>query len=114
MDELTLGVIARSRKENEHRLPIHPLHVDRIPAGLRARIYLEDGYGARFGVSDDDLAPLVAGLRSREQLIADCDVVLLAKPLPEDVAELHPGQVLWGWPHCVQDEELTQSPSTGG
>ena len=108
MDELTLGVIARSRKDDEHRLPIHPLHVDRIPADLRARIYLEDGYGARFGVPDDDLAPLVAGLRSREQLIADCDVILLAKPLPEDVAELHPGQVLWGWPHCVQDEELTQ------
>ncbi len=108
MNELTLGVIARSRKDDEHRLPIHPLHVDRIPAGLRARVYLEDGYGTRFGVSDDDLAPLVAGLRSREQLIADCDVVLLAKPLPEDVAELHPGQVLWGWPHCVQDEELTQ------
>ena len=108
MDELTLGVIARSRKDDEHRLPIHPLHVDRIPADLRARIYLEDGYGARFGVPDDELAPLVAGLRSREQLIADCDIVLLAKPLPEDVAELHPGQVLWGWPHCVQDEKLTQ------
>ena len=108
MDELTLGVIARSRKVDEHRVPIHPLHVDRIPADLRARLHLEEGYGERFGVPDDDLAPLVAGLRSRERLIADCDVVLLAKPLPEDVAELHPGQVLWGWPHCVQDEELTQ------
>jgi alanine dehydrogenase len=108
VDELTLGVIARSRKEDERRLPIHPLHVDRIPADLRARIYLEHGFGTRFGVQDHDLAPLVAGLRSREQLIAGCDVVLLAKPLPEDVAELHPGQILWGWPHCVQDEQLTQ------
>ena len=25
-----------------------------------------------------------------------------------DLAELRDGQVLWGWPHCVQDAELTQ------
>lgn len=55
------------------------------------------------------MARTVAGLRTREQLIAECDVVLLAKPLPADVAELRTGQVLWGWPHCVQDTELTQS-----
>ncbi len=108
MHQLTLGVIARSRKENERRLPIHPHHLDRIDAGLRKSIYLEHGYGEPFGVPDEQLAAAVAGLRTREQLIAECDVVLLAKPLREDVAELRPGQVLWGWPHCVQDVELTQ------
>lgn len=108
MDQLSLGVIARSRKENELRLPIHPLHLDRIDADLRDRIYLEHGYGERFGVSDEQLAASVAGLRSREELIAECDVILLAKPLAENVAELREGQVLWGWPHCVQDEKLTQ------
>ena len=108
MDQLSLGVISRSRKENEHRLPIHPLHFERIEAGLRTHIYLEHGYGERFGVSDEKLALFVAGLRSREQLIADCDVILLPKPLEQDVAELQDGQVLWGWPHCVQDEKLTQ------
>jgi alanine dehydrogenase len=35
-------------------------------------------------------------------------VVLLPKPTAADVAALRPGQVLWGWPHCVQDAELTQ------
>ncbi|GAA1302244.1 N(5)-(carboxyethyl)ornithine synthase [Saccharothrix xinjiangensis] len=108
MDQLSLGVIATSRKENELRLPLHPLHLDRIDADLRDRIYLEHGYGERFGVSDEQLAASVAGLLPREQLIARCDVVLLPKPLAEDVAELREGQVLWGWPHCVQDEELTQ------
>ncbi|MFC3891253.1 N(5)-(carboxyethyl)ornithine synthase [Lentzea rhizosphaerae] len=108
MDQLSLGVIARSRKENELRLPIHPLHLNRIDADLRDRIYLEHGYGQRFGVSDEQLAASVAGLRSREELIAECDVILLPKPLAEDVAELREGQVLWGWPHCVQDEKLTQ------
>ncbi|WP_367127694.1 N(5)-(carboxyethyl)ornithine synthase [Saccharothrix sp. HUAS TT1] len=108
MDQLSLGVIATSRKENELRLPLHPLHLHRIDADLRDRIYLEHGYGERFGVSDGQLATSVAGLRSRERIIAECDVVLLLKPLAEDVAQLREGQVLWGWPHCVQDEGITQ------
>ena len=33
---------------------------------------------------------------------------LLPKPLAADLADLRDGQVLWGWPHCVQDRELTQ------
>ncbi len=108
MGQLSLGVMARSRKENERRLPIHPLHVERIEPDLRARVYLEHGYGEPFGVPDAQLASFVGGLRSREQLIAECDVILLPKPLPEDLAQLREGQVLWGWPHCVQDEQLTQ------
>ena len=109
MHQLTLGVVAHSRKAGERRLPIHPRHVERIDPGLRGRIHLEHGYGEAFGVPDAQLAGAVAGLRTREQLIAECDVILLAKPLPQDVAELRPGQVLWGWPHCVQDRELTQT-----
>ena len=108
MDQFSLGVIARSRKDNEQRLAIHPLHVERIEAGLRRRIYLERGYGERFGVPDGHLADYVAGLRTRDQLLADCDVILIPKPLPQDLVEMREGQVLWGWPHCVQNEDITQ------
>lgn len=108
MDELSLGVISRSRKEHERRLAIHPLHVGRIDADLRERIYLERGYGKRFGVTDEQLASSVAGLRTREELFTECDVILLPKPQPQDLAQMREGQVLWGWPHCVQDEEITQ------
>ncbi|CAN5398874.1 N(5)-(carboxyethyl)ornithine synthase [soil metagenome] len=103
-----LAVLSRTRKENEHRLPIHPSHFERIDQDLRDNIYVEQGYGEYFGVSDADLADSVAGIRTREQLIADCDVVLLAKPETADLAELRTGQVLWGWPHCVQGTDLTQ------
>jgi len=106
--QLRLGVVARSRKENERRLPIHPRHVQRIEPELRRQIYLEHGYGERFGVPDDRLAPLVAGLRSRAELVAECEVILLPKPQPPDFAELRNGQILWGWPHCVQDTKITQ------
>lgn len=108
MHQLNLGVISQTHKENERRLPIHPQHLERIDPDIREHIYLEHDYAEHFGVSDADLSPWVAGFRSREQLIADCDVILLTKPNSEDLAELRTGQVLWGWPHCVQDAKLTQ------
>jgi alanine dehydrogenase len=108
VSELKLGVIAHTHKENEFRLPIHPEHFERIDSDVVGRVYLEHGYGEHFGISDDQLATSVAGLRSREQLIAECDVILLAKPDADDLADLRDGQILWGWPHCVQDTDLTQ------
>ncbi|HKP40653.1 N(5)-(carboxyethyl)ornithine synthase [Mycobacterium sp.] len=106
--QLSLGVLARSRKPNERRLPIHPAHFVRIDQQLRQRIVLEHGYGAEFGATDDALAGLVGGIRSRQQLIADCDIILLPKVQAEDLSELNVGQIVWGWPHCVQDAALTQ------
>ncbi|MDT5012966.1 MAG: hypothetical protein QOH57_4583 [Mycobacterium sp.] len=106
--QLSLGVLARSRKADEHRLPIHPAHLSRIDRGIRQRIFLEHGYGVQFGATDDALGDLVGGIRTREQLIAGCDIVLLPKVQAQDLAELVVGQVLWGWPHCVQNPTLTQ------
>ncbi|MET0797953.1 MAG: alanine dehydrogenase, partial [Rhodococcus sp. (in: high G+C Gram-positive bacteria)] len=108
MHQLTLGVLSRSRKPDERRLPIHPLHFDRIDADIRSRMFLESGYGEPFGISDEHLATQVAGIGTRAELIARCDVILLPKPQAEDLGSLRPGQTLWGWPHCVQDERLTQ------
>lgn len=108
MSRLSLGVIGTSAKENEHRLPLHPDHLSRLAPEVAARTTLEHGYAARFGVGDDELAPLVAGFASREEILRESDVVVLPKPQHEDVAMMHPGQVLWGWPHCVQDERMTQ------
>jgi alanine dehydrogenase len=106
--QLRLGVVARSSKQNERRLPLHPHHLARIPDDLREHVYLERGYGDRYGLSDDQLKGWVAGFRTREQLVEECDVILQPKPLLSDVAALRVGQVLWGWPHCVQNDELTQ------
>ena len=108
MTLLGLGVIGSSAKENEHRVPLHPEHIPRLDADLRARLTLEHGYGARFGVDDSSLGEHVGGFASRAKILADSNVVLLPKPQHSDVAALSPGQVLWGWLHCVQDPELTQ------
>ena len=103
-----LGVVATSSKPDERRLPLHPMHLDRIDEELRGQVVLERGYGEPFGLSDDQLAPLVGGFRSRQELLSTADVVLLPKPQVVDLERMGSGQVLWGWPHCVQDRALTQ------
>jgi alanine dehydrogenase len=106
--ELTLGVLATSSKPDERRLPLHPARLDRIAPELRERITLETGYGSLFGFTDDQLRPLVGRIASRADVIAGSDIVLLPKPQARDLDDLRDGQVLWGWPHCVQDREITQ------
>jgi len=109
VEPLRLGVLAHSAKENERRLAIHPRHLERIDPDLLARISLETGYGERFGVSDDALTDHVASMLDRSELIANCDVLLVPKPLAHELAEFREGQVVWGWPHVVQDEPMTQA-----
>ena len=109
MSRLSLGVYGTSRKENEFRLPIHPEHFSHIPTELRESIFVEEGYGNRFGTTPETLKEIFAGVGTQQQLLEECDVILLPKPLAEDLAEMREGQVLWGWPHCVQDEKLTQN-----
>ncbi|MGM0931238.1 MAG: N(5)-(carboxyethyl)ornithine synthase [Actinomycetota bacterium] len=108
MTLLSLGVLATTRKADERRLALHPAHIERLDADLRGRIILEQGYGERFGMSDAQLEQLVGRIAPRQELIAAANVVLLPKPQPEDLAEFRDGQILWGWPHCVQDRAITQ------
>jgi hypothetical protein len=56
---------------------------------------------AATGVVDDELASHVAGPLLGEQIIAQCDVVLSLKPLPDDIRQLRNGRVLWSdYPHA--------------
>jgi len=109
LSPLSLGVLGTTHKENEFRLPIHPQHFEAIPPDLRKSIFLEEGYGSRFGTDPEQLVELFAGVRKQHELLEECDALLLPKPLAEDLTEMHEGQALWGWPHCVQDEKLTQN-----
>lgn len=105
---LRLGVLGASRKPDERRAPIHPEHFSRIEPHIRGRMVVEEGYGTRFGMNDAVLAGLVGQVAPRAEVIANADVILLPKPQAADLAELRDGQILWGWPHCVQDRAITQ------
>jgi alanine dehydrogenase len=105
---LTVGVAGTSLKENEQRVPIHPAHLPRIPENIRKYLVFEEGYGKPFGMPDEELKGLSGGLISRDALLRDSEIVLLPKPLAEDLKQIHEGGILWGWPHCVQGFEATQ------
>jgi len=106
---LTLGVIGKSSKENEKRVPIHPEHIEGIPKRVREQITFEEGYGVRFGMNDNTLARLTSGrVAFREEILNGFDCVLLPKPLAEDLSQVREGAIVWGWPHCVQQKEITQ------
>lgn len=106
---LTLGLLANSSMENERRLPIHPRHLDRIDADVRARMIVEHGYGADFQLEPGYVESRVGRVAARSDVLASADVLLLPKPQLADVAEISAGGILWGWPHCVQDVALTQT-----
>jgi N5-(carboxyethyl)ornithine synthase len=103
-----LGIIGTSKKENEKRVPIHPDHLSRLPEALRRRLIFEEGYGVPFGISDAEIAVQTGGTASRRELLAELGAVVLAKPVLQDIKELREGGLLWGWPHCVQQREITQ------
>ncbi|MGP9782243.1 N(5)-(carboxyethyl)ornithine synthase [Glutamicibacter sp. AOP12-B1-11] len=105
---LSLGVIATSQKTDERRLPIHPLHFERIDENFRKRMMVETGYGLPCGIDDEQLAPLVGTIATRSEIMKTADILLLPKPQHADLEEMRVGQTLWGWPHCVQDQKLTQ------
>lgn len=106
---LTIGVVGRSLKENEKRVAIHPEHIERIPKELRKQITFEEGYGLRFGMDDNTLAKLTSGrVASKEELLKNFDCVIMPKPLAKDLSRVREGAVVWGWPHCVQQKEITQ------
>ncbi len=106
---LTVGVIGKSLKENEKRVAIHPEHIERIPQKFRKLMTFEVGYGDRFGMDDGTIAKLTSGkVASRDEILNNYDCVIMPKPLVEDLAQVHEGAVVWGWPHCVQQREITQ------
>ncbi len=109
MQKLKFGVIGTSRKADERRLPIHTDHLLRLPAAILRQLVFEKGYGAPLGVSDSEIASRTGGVASRHELLAELGNVIIPKPLVADLQELREGGILWGWPHCVQQEDITQT-----
>ena len=75
---------------------------------MRRRLVFEEGYGASLGITDEEIAAQTGGIATRRELLADLGAVILPKPGVEDLEVLKEGGILWGWPHCVQQRDLTQ------
>ena len=109
MKKLSLGVIGTSRKEDEKRVPIHPDHLSRLPEDIRKQLIFEKGYGAPFGLDDDFFVSQTGGVASRHELLAEIGSVIIAKPVLADLQEIREGGFIWGYPHCAQQGDITQT-----
>ncbi len=104
-----IGVIGTSKKEDEKRVPIHPDHLSRISEDIRKKLIFEKGYGEPFGLDDDFFISHAGGVASREELLTEIGSVIIAKPVLSDLQEIREGGLIWGYPHCAQQKEITQT-----
>jgi alanine dehydrogenase len=107
-DLLKIGVFKTSLKENERRIPIYPEHLSRFPKSVRSEMTFEKGYGSDYGLPDTYFLDHGASVAERTSLFTDCDLLVLPKPMPEDLVAMRAHQVLFGWPHCVQQTTIAQ------
>jgi alanine dehydrogenase len=105
---MTIGIFRTSLKENERRVPIYPEHLPRYPESLRAQMVFETNYGNDYGFPDEYFRSHGTAIAERDKLFLASDVLVLPKPLPEDLGGMKPSQVLFGWAHVVQQEAMTQ------
>jgi alanine dehydrogenase len=105
---MRIGLFKTSLKENERRIPVYPEHLTRYPEDLRRKMVFETGYGSDYGYNDDYFERLGAGVTARDDLFSDCDLIVLPKPMPEDLSMMRPRQILFGWSHAVQQRSITQ------
>jgi alanine dehydrogenase len=109
MSKYSFGVIGTSKKEDERRIPIHPEHLLRLPEQVRRQLIFEEGYGEPLGIDDSEIGTLAGGIATRHELLTDIGRVIIPKPVLSDLEELREGGILWGWPHCVQQSDITQA-----
>ncbi|MFL1897457.1 N(5)-(carboxyethyl)ornithine synthase [Aquimarina sp. 2-A2] len=106
---LKMGVIGTSKKQDERRVPIHPAHLNRLPEYIRKQLIFEKGYGAPFNIEDEEISNLTDGIATRDEILSEIGAAIIAKPVLSDLEALKDGGILWGYPHCAQQMQITQT-----
>lgn len=105
---MIIGIFKTSLKENERRVPIYPEQLPRFPGSLRSQMVFERNYGSDYGFEDEYFLRQGSKVDERNRLLSRADIVVLPKAVPEDLAQMKSGAVLFGWVHCVQQRDMTQ------
>jgi N5-(carboxyethyl)ornithine synthase len=105
---MKIGIIKTSLKENERRVPIYPEHLPRFPKELRKSLVFETGYGKDYGFADSFFIGHGSSTAARDSLLDECELIVLPKPMPQDIMRMKRGQILFGWPHSVQQLQIAQ------
>ena len=92
MNKQLYGVIAISR--NEKRLSINLELLLKILRDIRNKLIFETSYGESFGVSDEKIVSLTAGVSSRQEILENTGNVILIAPTPKNLAEIKEGNTI--------------------
>jgi N5-(carboxyethyl)ornithine synthase len=99
-----IGFVASS-KENERRRALTP--ADAASTCHPGNLLFESGYGLTLGFADDDYVSAGARVVGRADVWGSPVVCSMKSPLPEEVALLGEGQIIFGWIHAVQNRGIT-------
>lgn len=101
-----------SRKENERRRALIPQDAAKLKNP--GQLYIESGYGEVLGYTDDDYAAAGCHITDFDGVMA-CDIICDAKIGDEPfLADLRPGQTVFGWVHAVQHRDITDAIALKG
>ena len=113
---LTLGFISTSRYAKdpkwgpERRVMLHPKHFEQIPPERRAFVLFEEGYGERFGLSDQQIRGMGFEVVSKDDLWKAADVLLTPKVHIEDYRQVtNPGQALFGLQYLTYKKDALRA-----
>jgi len=101
---MKIGVLWSSQKENEKRYSLHWKHIQTIDKKYLDKLVFEINYP----ITDNLSKKLGLKFQSREEIFRNCNLVILPKPTTKDYGLFKTKQILWGWPHSVQGESITE------
>lgn len=102
----TIGFVI-SHKENEKRRALLPSDIQRIEH--RSSVYIEEGYGSVLHISDNEYCQSGCSIVSR-RIALQQDIICDPKiGDAEYLIDLHPGQIVFGWLHAVQNTAITDT-----
>ncbi len=106
---MNIAVIGTSKKENEKRVPVHPMHIPLIPKRIRQCLFFQKGYGVPFGVSDQRIHALTGNpVMDRDELMCTSGTIIITKPVLDDFPCMKEGATVWGWIHSVRQPDIVQ------
>jgi alanine dehydrogenase len=101
---MKIGIIWSSKKTNEKRYPLYWKHIKELSDQEADALIFEEGYPNLDKI--DRLTHIKT--MSRANVFKNSDLVIISKPTSDDFNYFHDNHIIWGWPHCVQNSEITQ------
>lgn len=100
-----------SRKENEYRRAIVPMHLKNIEHP--ELLYFEKGYGEVLGIEDSEYEACGSHIASHDEVLSK-DIICDPKIGDADYLEELDHQTIFGWIHATQNRDITDKLLASG